>query len=364
MDKFTVSPSPHVHSGHTVEKLMYGVVMALVPAFLVSIFMYGIGAIIITAISVGFCLLFEYLIQKFLLKSEVRIKDGSALVTGILLAFNLPSDLPWWIIMIGAIAAIGVGKMTFGGLGNNPFNPALVGRVFLLISFPVQMTSYPIPQGLSTAYMSHAQGFTGPTPLAIMKESLKQGLPVAEIMHKLPSYTDMFLGKLGGSMGEIAGAALIIGLIFMLIRKIITWHIPVSIIGTVFIFTGILWIFSLEGHQILMEKFGLNSPFIHYMDKNLQHKVPFHMADPVFHLVTGGLLLGAIFMATDYVTSPMTHKGMLIFGVGIGVITVIIRVFGAYPEGVSFAILIMNAFVPLINRYVKPKRFGKEVYNG
>jgi electron transport complex protein RnfD len=314
---------------------MYGVVIALLPALLVSIYYYGLGAIMVTLISVASCVLVEYLIQRFILKSPVRITDGSALVTGLLLAFNLPSNLPWWIILIGAIVSIGIGKMTFGGLGNNPFNPALVGRVFLLISFPVQMTTYPVPRGLNTPYISQAEGFTGATPLGILKEGLKQGNSVSEIMRQVPDYMDLFIGKLGGSMGEIAGVALVLGFIYMLARKIITWHIPISIILTVVVFTGIL---------------------------HLAH--PENYADPLFHVLTGGLLLGAIYMATDYVTSPMVPLAMVLFGIGIGLITVIIRVFGAYPEGVSFAILIMNAFVPLFNRYIKPKRFGEEVQNG
>lgn len=331
----TVSPSPHIHSQQSVEKLMYGVVIAMVPALVVSVLMYGMGAIAVTLIAVASCVAFEYLIQRYLLRQPVRIQDGSAMVTGILLAFNVPSNLPWWIIVIGALVSIGIGKMTFGGLGNNPFNPALVGRVFLLISFPVQMTTYPKPNGISTAYISQADGFTGPTPLGILKEGVKAGEPVSEIWRELPSYLDLFIGKLGGSMGEIAAGALLVGLIYMLVKKIITWHIPVSILGTVFIFAGIM---------------HLANPEIYI--------------GPMFHLLTGGMMLGAIFMATDYVTSPMTHKGMIIYGVGIGVITMVIRLFGAYPEGVSFAILIMNAFVPLLNSYIKPKRFGEEVKHG
>ena len=325
----TISPSPHVHSGQSVEKLMYGVVIAMVPAFLFSVFMYGIGALTVTVLSVAFCLLFEFLIQKYILNTPSRISDGSALVTGVLLAFNLPSNLPWWIIMIGALVSIGIGKMTFGGLGNNPFNPALVGRVFLLISFPVQMTAYPVPEGITTGYM--VDGFSGATPLAVIKEGIKAGTPVKQLMSELPNYGDMLLGKMGGSLGEIAGLMLIIGLVYMLIRKVITWHIPITVLGSIAVFTGILWLINPDGN-----------------------------ADPLFHLLTGGVLLGAIFMATDYVTSPMTPKGMIIYGVGIGVITVIIRVWGAYPEGVSFAILIMNGFVPLLNRYIKPSRFGKK----
>lgn len=330
-----VAPSPHIHSGQSVEKLMYGVIIAMIPTLLVSVYFYGMGAVSVTFISIASCILIEFLIQKFLLKTKVSISDGSAMVTGMLLAFNLPSNLPWWIIIIGALVSVGIGKMTFGGLGNNPFNPALVGRVFLLLSFPVQMTTYPVPAGLKTPYISNIDGFTGATPLGILKEGLKQGTPLPELMKELPSYFDLFIGKLGGSMGEIAGAALIIGLIYMLIRKIITWHIPVSVILSIFVFTGIL----------------------HLANPNAY-------ADPLFHILTGGILLGAIFMATDYVTSPMVPSGMIIYGIGIGIITVLIRVFGAYPEGVSFAILIMNGFVPLINRYIKPKRFGEEVNNG
>ena len=311
---------------------MLGVVIALLPALGVSIVMYGIGAIIVTVVSIASCLLFEYLIQKFVLKTEVRISDGSAVVTGLLLAFNVPSNLPWWILIIGSLVAIGIGKMTFGGLGNNPFNPALVGRVFLLISFPVQMTVYPVPKGFHSSYIDAA---TGPTPLGIIKEGLKRGDSMSDLMHKVPDYFDLLIGKLGGSMGEIAGLALILGFLYMLYKKIISWHIPVSVILSVFIFTGILWLVN-----------------------------PDKYADPLFHILTGGILLGAIFMATDYVTSPMNPAGMLIFGAGIGIITVIIRVFGSYPEGVSFAILIMNGFVPIINRYVKPQHFGEEVKNG
>jgi electron transport complex protein RnfD len=307
---------------------MYGVVFAMLPALVFSFVYFGFGAIIVTLTTVASCYLFEFLISKYLLKKAPTISDGSALITGILLAFNVPANLPIWIILIGALVAIGIGKMTFGGLGNNVFNPALVGRVFLLISFPVQMTSWPKPLGFSTTYFDAE---TAATPLAIIKEGLKKGEPLSQLMHNVPSNMDMFLGNMGGSMGEIAGAALILGLIYMLFKKIISWHIPVSILATVAIFTSILHMANPEAY-----------------------------AGPLFHILTGGLLLGSIFMATDYVTSPMSHKGMLIYGVGIGLLTVIIRVFGAYPEGVSFAILIMNAFVPLINVYVKPKRFGEK----
>ena len=303
---------------------MYGVLIALIPAFIFSIVFFGIGAILVTLTSVAACLIFEFIIQKYLMKQRPTIWDGSAIITGVLLAFNLPSSLPLWIVIIGAIVAIGIGKMSFGGLGNNIFNPALVGRVFLLISFPVQMTSWPVPHGFSTV-----DAVTGATPLAIVKEAVKNGQSVADALASSGiSTSNMIIGNMGGSLGEVAAIGLLLGFAYMLIRKIITWHIPVTIFATVILFAGILHLAN-----------------------------PAHFADPLFHLFTGGMMLGAIFMATDYVTSPMTHKGMIIFGIGIGLLTVIIRTFGAYPEGMSFAILIMNGFTPLINRYCKPVRF-------
>jgi electron transport complex protein RnfD len=327
-----ISPSPHFHGKETTRKLMLGVVIALMPALFTSVFYFGMGAVIVTATSVTSCILFEYLIQRFILKKPVSVTDGSALVTGLLLAFNLPSNIPVFVIILGSLVAIGIAKMTFGGLGNNPFNPALVGRVFMLISFPVQMTSWPLPAGIKTGY---TDAVTGATPLAVLKEGIKNGESLSQLMEKVPTTIQMLIGKMGGSIGEVAALALLLGFGYMLYKKIITWHIPVSVIGSVAIFTTILWLINPETN-----------------------------ANPVFHLLTGGLLLGAIFMATDYVTSPMNKKAMIIYGCGIGVLTVIIRVWGAYPEGVSFAILIMNAFVPLMNAYIKPKRFGEEVKNG
>lgn len=325
MSKFTISPSPHIHGGDSIEKNMYGVLIALVPTFIFSIVFFGLGAILVTLTSVIACLVFEYVIQKYLMKQRPTIWDGSAIITGVLLAFNLPSSLPLWIVVIGALVAIGIGKMSFGGLGNNIFNPALVGRVFLLISFPVQMTTWPVPNGFATA-----DAVTGATPLALAKEAVKNGQAIGEALSSAGITTgNLILGNIGGSLGEVAAIGLLLGFAYMLIRKIISWHIPVAIFATVIVFSGIL---------------------------NLAD--PTQFAGPVFHLFTGGLMLGAIFMATDYVTSPMTHKGMIIYGVGIGLLTVIIRVFGAYPEGMSFAILIMNGFTPLINRYCKPKRFA------
>lgn len=322
--KLIVSLSPHVHGGDSVQRNMYGVCVALIPTLLASLIFFGLGAAIVLATSVLSCVFFEWAISRFLLhKEQLTITDGSAVLTGLLLGFNLPSNLPVWIIIIGALVAIGVGKMTFGGLGCNPFNPALVGRVFLLISFPVQMTTWPLP-GQLTSYLD-AQ--TGATPLAVMKEAVKTG--DTSVLEKLPNAFDMLLGQMGGSLGEVSALAILIGLVYMLMRKIITWHIPVSILLTVLVFSGLLHLYN-----------------------------PTY-ADPVNTLLSGGLLLGACFMATDYVTSPMTPRGQIIYGIGIGAITVIIRTFGAYPEGMSFAILIMNAFTPLINTYNKPKRYGR-----
>ena len=330
MNKLIVSPSPHASTRDTVPSVMYGVIISLLPALGVSVYYFGIGMLVITLVSVLSCILFEFLIQKFIMKVKPSHMDGSAILTGLLLAFCLPANLPFWMVMIGALVAIGIGKMTFGGLGNNIFNPALVGRVFLFISFPVAMTAWPEPG----QWLKYTDALTGATPLGLMKEGLAMK-SVGEIMPEVPSFLNLFLGNMMGSSGEVAAFALLIGMIYLLIKKIITWHIPVSILGTVFIFTGILWLVN-----------------------------PDRFADPLFHMLTGGLMLGAIYMATDYVTSPMTVKGMLIYGVGIGIVTVLIRVFGAYPEGVQFAILIFNGFTPLLNKYIKPKRFGKEVSRG
>lgn len=324
--KLIVSLSPHVHSTDSVQKNMYGVCIALVPALLASLYFFGVGAAIVLATSVLACVFFEWAINKFIMRRDnITITDGSAILTGLLLGFNLPSNLPIWIILIGALVAIGIGKMTFGGLGCNPFNPALVGRVFLLVSFPVQMTTWPVPGNL-TAYLDAE---TGATPLAIMKSAIKAG--DASLLKELPDAFTLLVGQTGGSLGEVSALALLIGLVYMLVRRIITWHIPVSILATVFVLSGLL-----------------------------------HLSNPVYAspetvLMTGGLMLGACFMATDYVTSPMTHKGQLIYGISIGFLTVVIRTFGAYPEGMSFAILIMNAFTPLINTYCKPKRFGEVI---
>jgi len=326
MNKFTISGSPHVHGDESTKKVMYGVVIAMIPAVLVGVYYFGLDAVRVLLLAVAASLFFEWLIQKYLIKGPLTINDGSALVTGILVALNVPSNLPGWMVIIGALVAIGMAKMSFGGLGKNVFNPALVARVFLLVSFPVQMTSWPKPTPITDGLVDV---ITGPTPLGVVKEGLGNGQTMSQLSTELPSYTQDMVGNIGGSLGEVSALALILGGVYMLWRKIITWHIPVSVLATVAIFSGIFWGFD-----------------------------PEHYADPMFHMLTGGLMLGAIYMATDMVTSPMTKSGQLVFGFGVGLLTILIRMWGAYPEGVSFAILIMNAVVPLINKGFKPRRFG------
>ena len=302
------------------------VILALLPAYVVSVIEFGWGALITAAICVLACVCTEYVISRYLLKEQKQtIGDLSAVLTGLLLAFNLPSSLDWWIVLIGAVVAIGVGKMSFGGLGQNPFNPALVGRVFLLISFPAQMTTWPTPQGFNTSYLDAE---TGATPLYYLKHIMKTG--DTSFVENLPALKDAFLGVMGGSLGEVCALALIIGGLFLICARVITWHIPVSIIATVALFS---WIATPAGME--------PCTFIGY------------------ELLSGGLMLGAFFMATDYVTSPMTAWGKIIFGIGIGFIMMVIRTWGAYPEGMSFAILIMNACVPLLNKF-RPQRFGEK----
>lgn len=319
-NKFFVSPSPHIHGEQTTQKIMADVIIALLPALCVSTVVYGWGVLLLTAISVASCVLFEFLIQKFLIKGPLTICNLSAALTGLLLAFNLPLGLPWWIVVIGAFVAIAVGKMTFGGLGKNPFNPALVGRVFLLIAYPAQMTTFPAPK-----IEGFVDAFSGATPLAAAKAQM--------VDYGSFDMLGMFNGAMAGSVGEIATLALLLGFGYLLWRKVITWHIPVAVLGTMALFAAVYGAFSFDTPHLVLNF-------------------------SVFHLLAGGAVLGAVYMATDYATSPMTTRGMVIYGVGIGVLTMCIRLWGSYPEGMSFAILIMNAVVPLINKYVKPKRFG------
>ena len=327
MNKLLVSPSPHIHSKTSTRSLMLDVVIALLPSVLVTVLLYGWSAVAILASSVVFCVLLEYLITRYLLKKPSTIGDMSAVVTGIILALNLPPTAPWWVAMIGAIVAIGVTKMTFGGLGQNVFNPAITGRVFLLISFPAIMTTW----GGAKGFIGGADAVSGATPLGIVKEGLMQGQTLQQIfdLHDF-SYAQMLFVNIGGSAGEISAIAIIIGFIYLLARKVIRPYITLSILVTVAVFSGIFWLID-----------------------------PSQYTDPLFNLLTGGVLLGSVFMATDYVTSPMSDKGGIIFGVGIGIITMLIRYFGSYPEGMSFAILIMNSTVPLINKFCKQKKFGR-----
>ena len=315
-----VSHAPHLHSGNSTTKIMRDVVIALLPAFAFSVYFYGMQAIYVTGIAIISCMTFEWVINKYMLKKANTLTDYSAALTGMLLAFNLPPNIPAGIIVVGSLVAIGIGKMSYGGLGRNLFNPALVGRVFLLISFPVQMTTFPATDAT-----------TGATPLSFLKEAVGKGLNLNDIM-PADLIQNSVLGFKDGSLGEIAGLMIILGGIYLLVRKVITWHIPVVILGTIGVFTTILWLID-----------------------------PTIYINPIIHVFAGGALLGAIFMATDYVTSPMNPKSQIVYAFGIGVITVLIRVWGAYPEGISFAILIMNAAVPLINNALKPKRYGEKL---
>ena len=300
---------------------MRDVVIALLPAVVVSVLFYGWSELLVLGVSVASCVLLEYLITKYLLKTSCTIGDWSAVITGVLLALNLPATTPWWVVFIGAVVAIGIAKMTFGGLGQNLFNPALVGRVFLLISFPTYMTDWTKPQGFITN--SIVDAYSGATPLGIAKGF---GPEATEAM----DYLNMLFLNIGGSAGELSAIALLLGFAYLLIRKVIKPYITLSIIATVAVFSGIFWAIN-----------------------------PAEYTDPLFNILSGGLLLGAIFMATDYVTSPMSAWGGGVFGVGIGLITMLIRYFGAYPEGVSFAILIMNSVVPLLNKWFHTKKYGR-----
>lgn len=318
-NKLIVAPAPHVQTSQSTARIMRDVVIALMPALVVSTVVFGADVLRVTALSVAACVAFEYLIQKFMVRGAVTVTNWSAVVTGVLLAFNLPASIPWWIVVMGAFVAIAVAKMTFGGLGKNPFNPALVGRVFLLIAYPVQMTSFPLP--VNGAF----DALSGATPLAAVKQGIVTPGTVGA--------QELLLGNMPGSLGEVAALALLCGFVYLLWRRVITWHIPVTVLVTMAAFAFVVALGSGQTGEMLWQL-------------------------PLFHVLAGGAILGAVFMATDYSTSPMTVRGGVIFAVGIGLITMCIRLWGAYPEGMSFAILIMNACVPLINKYVKPKRFG------
>lgn len=323
-----LSSSPHVHSGETTDKVMRAVIYALLPACAVSIYFFGLPALMVLLLCTGGCVGAEALCQKAM-GQPLSLTDGSAALTGILLALNLPPASPWWIAVVGSAIAIVLGKQVYGGLGYNPFNPALVARVVLLISFPVQMTTWTAPAPLR----SGLDAVSSATPLGEMQTAVMLTGKLPESMQSgLGNY---FIGNMAGSLGEMSALALLLGAAYLFWKRIITWHIPASFIGSTILLSGIFWAID-----------------------------PSRYPNPIFHLLTGGLILGAFFMATDMVSSPVTTRGMLIFGVGCGVITVLIRLFGGYPEGVSFAILLMNAATPLIDRFTQPKMFGSVAAQG
>ncbi|MBD5356694.1 MAG: RnfABCDGE type electron transport complex subunit D [Bacteroides sp.] len=326
MNKLNISISPHIHCSDSIDRRMWNVVIAMIPALVVALWSFGLPALWTTLLCVVSCLLTEWVVNRFMFHRPLTLTNGSALITGLLLAFNLPCIIPWWMAIIGSIVAIGIAKMSFGGLGCNIWNPALVGRVFLLISFPAAMTTW--PTGVESGYdtiagaaaasgaSAHADASTGATLLTYLNSGHAN---LSEY-----NFLDMAVGQMNGSLGEVGGIAILIGLAYMLAMRTITWHIPLTVIGSAALFS---WAFG---------------------------------GNPLLDIFAGGLLLGAVFMATDYVTSPMTHIGQFIYGFMIGFITIIIRRFGAYPEGMSFAILLMNSFVPLINKYCRPKIFGEK----
>ena len=321
-----ISTAPHFQTSKDTRSIMLDVIIAMLPATLVALLFFGISALAVITVSVIGCVIIEYLFNKYCFKKGNTVNDLSAVITGMLLAFNLPSSMPLWMVLLGAFIAIVIGKLCYGGLGKNIFNPALVGRVFLFISFPVQMTNWPKPEFLN---FLNIDAQTSATTLGIIKHFDAQTSATQQIGN-LPTYWQMFVGNIGGSLGEVSALALLIGLVYLLWRKIISWHIPVYYIGTFAILTSVLWFFT----------------------GNLQYH-------PLTNLLSGGLMLGAIFMATDYTTSPMTVKGKIIFAAGCGLLTAIIRFYSVYPEGVSFAILIMNALVPLIDKYIQTPYYGQ-----
>ncbi len=314
-----VSPSPHIHANVSTRSLMRDVIIALTPAIVVSVLFYGWSELLILAVSVASCVLLEWAITKYMLKAPSTIGDMSAVVTGLLLAMNLPSTTPWWVVFIGALVSIGVAKMTFGGIGQNPFNPAITGRVFLLISFPTYMTDWTVPQG----FIHSSDAVSGATLLGRYAEGGVEAVAGTDYLNTL------FL-NIGGSAGEISTLALLVGFAYLLVRKVIKPWITLSIFATIAVFSGIFWMVD-----------------------------PSTYTDPLFNLLTGGVVLGACFMATDYVTSPMSNLGGVIYGIGIGLLVMLIRYFGAYPEGMSFAILIMNMVVPLLNNWCHQKKYGR-----
>ncbi len=330
---FTVSATPHLRDSTGISTIMYSVVAALMPALAGAVYFFGIQALVLTLLAVAACMITEGAIQK-LTGRPLSVLDGSAIVTGILLAFNLPGGVSWWIPVIGGIFAIAVGKMIFGGLGNNPMNPALLGRVFLQVSWPVQMNSlWTAPRGAALDAESIA------TPLTVLKENMAVlktpdspsiETALANVMDINDTLMDLFIGRVSGCIGETSALLLLVGAAYLMYKRYVDWKIPFSYIATVGLLT---WIFG--GHDGFFTGMWL------------------------FHILSGGLIIGAFFMATDMVTSPITCKGQLLFGFGCGLLTVIIRLIGGYPEGVSYSILLMNLVVPLIDKFTRPTVFGK-----
>lgn len=320
-ERLIVSPSPHLRSKDTTASIMMWVAIALLPGISVSFWFFGLEAVRTMVIAVVSCLAFEFLSMK-MLKTKGSLKDMSALVTGILFGMNLPPTAPWWMIAAGGLVAMFVAKHLFGGLGCNIFNPALTARVFLLIAWPVHMTTWLLPGTRGLVTPERIEALTGATPLGLLNENAAW-----KVAHLNP--VDLLMGNVGGSVGEISAIALIVGGVILLWKKIITWEIPFFFIGTTFAVTGLAWLYS-----------------------------PYVYADPLTQILTGGLMLGAFFMATDMVTSPITFRGRVVFGIGCGLLTALIRLWGIYPEGVSFAILLMNAATPLIDHFMVPRTFG------
>lgn len=302
-----MGPSPHIRTSETVEKVMYDVIISLIPAFLFAVYVFGIRAFIVTAVSILTCMVTEYICQK-IMKQESSIFDGSAIITGILFSFVIPVIMPLQYVVVGCVVSIGLGKMVFGGLGHNVFNPALVGRAFVQASWPVAITTF--------AY----DGKAGATVL----DAMKRGIPLdSALLEGGNQYVQAFIGRMGGCLGETSALALLIGGVYLIYKKQIDWKVPVIMIATVFVLT---WAMG---------------------------------GDPLMHILSGGLFLGAFYMATDMVTSPYTEKGKIIYALLLGLLISMIRMKGGYPEGVAYSILIMNGVVPLINRYTKPKKFGE-----
>lgn len=338
--KLFVSSSPHVHGHVSTPGIMWTVTLSLLPAALWSFYLFGLAAVTVVVGTVALTALFEAISNK-VAGGAFTLRDGSAVLTGLILALTLPPGLPLWICGMGGLVSVVVAKAFFGGLGQNLFNPAMTGRVFLLIAFPAAMTKWIVPLGTGETLLGHpvtaydatgkivelasdkVDAITAATPLGLLSEK------GAEAVSAMQNGSELFFGQLNGSLGETSAAFLLVGGVFLLLRRIITWHIPVSYIGTV----------------------ALIAAITHAVD-------PANYANVAFHVFTGGLMIGAFFMATDYVTSPMYPMGKIVFGVGCGVLTMVIRLWGGYPEGVSFAVLLMNACVPIIDNATRPKKFG------